>query len=273
VINERPYLSNAILKTPPMMMQNNTIPCGNDHGLPARVYAAKLEDIDLSAATALLDRSETAHANAIPHQESRETFIRSRAMLRAVLSREIGVSPAKVPLTFNAHGKPELATRDGMHFNVSHSSGMALVAIHTRPIGVDIELVDERIPHLDLAGDLFTVAEQKELSKPDCDRERTRQFFRIWTRKEAFLKGLGTGFAADPKLFDVIDPRAVESSGWQLHPLPVAADWEAAIAVADAAKDVHMVDVVSFQPFRVRRRRTPGKPLRAKMTSACRTLH
>lgn len=255
------------------MMQNNTNSCGNDPALPARVYAAKLEDIDLCAATALLDRSETAHAHAIPHKETRETFVRSRAMLRAVLAREIGVSPAKVPLAFNAHGKPELATRDGMHFNVSHSSGMALVAIHTRPIGVDIELVDERIPHGDLAGDLFTATEQRELSKPNCEREKTRQFFRIWTRKEAFLKGLGTGFAADPKLFDVLDQRALESAGWQLHPLPVASDWEAAIAVADAAEDVHMVDVVSFQPFRVRRRKTQGKPPLAKMASANPTLH
>ena len=257
-----------------MMMQNNTISCGHDPALPARVYAAKLEDIDLCAATALLDRSEIAHANAISHAESRETFIRSRAMLRAVLAREIGVSPAKVPLTFNSHGKPELATRDDMHFNVSHSSGMALVAIHSRPIGVDIERVDERIPHFDLASDLFTDAEQRELSKPNCDREKTRQFFRIWTRKEAFLKGLGTGFAVDPRLFDVVDPRAVEGSGWQLHPLPVAPDWEAAIAVADAAEDVHMVDVVSFQPFRVRRRQTPTKRSPARTTPpAGRTLH
>jgi 4'-phosphopantetheinyl transferase len=273
VVSARPILSNAILKTPAMMMQHNTISCGNDPALPARVYAAKLEDIDLCAATALLDRSEAAHAHAIPHKETRETFIRSRAVLRAVLAREIGVSPAKVPLAFNAHGKPELATRDGMHFNVSHSSGMALVAIHTRPIGVDIELVDERVPHVDLAGDLFTVAEQRELSKPDCEYEKTRQFFRIWTRKEAFLKGLGTGFAADPKLFDVVDQRAVAGAGWQLHALPVASAWEAAIAVADAAEDVHMVDVVSFQPFRVCRRRTAGKPSRARKASAGPTLH
>lgn len=236
-----------------MIMKHLPTSGGHSPAAPVRVYSAHLDDIDLSAASALLDRTEVAHAERISHRDTRTTFIKSRAVLRSVLSRETGISPAKVKLRMGPNGKPELAGEDGVHFNMSHSDGITLVAVHTRPIGIDIELVDERIARFDLAPELFTAAEQAQLARMDGTAQTTRQFFRIWTRKEALLKGMGLGFSADPRSFDVAEQPSSENSGWHLHRLPVAPAWEAALAVMDARAEVQIVDVLNLSPFQARR--------------------
>jgi 4'-phosphopantetheinyl transferase len=218
---------------------------------PVRVYAAHLDDIDLSTASVLIERSEVARAERTTHRDTRTTFIKSRAVLRSVLSRETGISPAKVRLRTGPYGKPELGDDDGMHFNMSHSGGITLVAVHTRPIGVDIELVDRRIDSFDGAPELLTANEWAQLSKVDRP-QRTRQFFRIWTQKEALLKGMGLGISADAGSFGVAEREASEISGWHLHRLPVGPAWEGALAVRDARADVNIVDVLSLSPFKVR---------------------
>lgn len=244
-----------------MIMKHLLTSGGHGPATPVRVYSAYLDDIDLSAASAFLDRSEVMHAERISHHDTRATYIKSRAVLRAVLSRETGISPARVQLRTGPYGKPELADdEEGVHFNMSHSDGITLVAVHTRPIGVDIELVDERIARFDLAPELFTAAEQAQLARMDGTARTTRQFFRIWTLKEALLKGMGLGLSADPRSFDVAEPRSSERSGWYLHQLPVAPDWEAAVAVMDARAEVQVVDVLALSPFKARRNFPSGPP-------------
>jgi len=227
---------------------------GAGHRAPARVYFAHLDHIELSTAFPFLDRSEVTYAESISHVDTRTTFIKSRALLRAVLARELGIAPARIRLRSGPYDKPELADDAAdLHFNVSHSFGMALVAIHSRPTGVDVEHVDEHTDWVDVARELFSAAEQSQLSRADSAAERVRQFFRIWTKKEALLKAMGLGFAMEPRTLDVAEPGAFERFGWHLLPLPTAPAWEAALAIADPGADLRMVNVVSFSPFKVGR--------------------
>ncbi len=96
-------------------------------------------------------------------------------LLSLALERELGLSPP--PIAREAGGKPYFPSRPEVCFNLSHSHGAAVCAIHDQPIGVDIEKL--RPAPKRLAGGMEDEA-----------------FFRLWTAKEATVKRLGLGIAA-----------------------------------------------------------------------------
>lgn len=103
-----------------------------------------------------------------------------------------------VELVYGEYGKPFLANNEsGVYFNCSHSGTMAVCAVSNSPVGVDIESVsafDERVVQR-----FFTAREQNEIKKDE------RTFYKFWTRKESFMKFLGTGMMLNSRGVDVTD--------------------------------------------------------------------
>jgi 4'-phosphopantetheinyl transferase len=65
-------------------------------------------------------------------QRDRTHFVVARGLLRVLLGRYLRQDPQHLRFTYGPHGKPALATDMGgvtLHFNVSHSYGLALYAI------------------------------------------------------------------------------------------------------------------------------------------------
>ncbi|HCJ09953.1 MAG TPA: hypothetical protein DHW14_02155, partial [Clostridiales bacterium] len=112
---------------------------------------------------------------------------------------------------YGARGKPTLAG-DGvgdstLTFNVSHSHRLAVYALaRGRRVGVDVERIRPGIKHELLAVRFFSPREAAALlAMPD--RLRLRAFYACWTRKEAFIKARGEGFALSLRRFSVsVDP-------------------------------------------------------------------
>jgi len=73
-------------------------------------------------------------------------------------------------------GKPFFPEFSDIHFNISHSHGAAVVALHDKSIGIDVEKLR---------------AAPKRLSEGLEDRE----FFCRWTQKEATVKKQGKSIA------------------------------------------------------------------------------
>jgi len=86
----------------------------------------------------------------------RQRFRLGRGMVRHLVSAAVGMPAAELPLVAADHGKPCLAdAQAAVHFNVSHSGDLVLVAFGNLPVGVDIEmqpLVEFTVTGLD-AGD------------------------------------------------------------------------------------------------------------------------
>ena len=106
----------------------------------------------------------------------------------------------------NDYGKP-FALVDGalasISFNVSHSGECGLIAFAPAgSLGVDVEEITSRRDLQSLIEAVMGPDEQAELNGM-TGQARIRQFYRLWTCKEALIKALGTGFSTDISRFQV----------------------------------------------------------------------
>ena len=130
-------------------------------------------------------------------------FIVARAILRRLLVAYLPVDAATPLFRYGDRGKPELAFDAGLAFNVSHAEDTALYAIATgRDVGIDIEAAGRDVEIEGIARKVFSVSECAALGalSPSARRDA---FFRIWTRKEAYIKALGAGFGYPTTSFTV----------------------------------------------------------------------
>lgn len=160
------------------------------------------EAADAAALAACLSASERERAGGLPSSAHRRRFVVARATLRRLLGRYLGQEPGAVVFAHGAHGKPFLP-QGGLHFNVSHTQGLALYAIASvREVGVDVEWMRPQVAHERIAARFFALEEREMLAQVPAE-ERRVAFYHIWTRKEAYLKACGDGLAAGLGTFAV----------------------------------------------------------------------
>jgi 4'-phosphopantetheinyl transferase len=153
----------------------------------------------------VLSDDERARAARFVRARDRRRFARCRASLRQILGALLHASSASLRFRAVGQGKPELDfetmgvntsdARARLRFNVSHSAELALIGVcRGHELGVDIERV-RRMSEADrIVASFFSPAERAEFAAIP-DHLKGLAFFRGWTRKEAVLKGLGTGLA------------------------------------------------------------------------------
>ena len=131
-------------------------------------------------------------------------FVLRRSALRALIGRHFECEPKSIRFSRNAYGKLMLAwprTNTAFSFSVASTAGCALLVIaQCDSVGVDVERVRYDIDFWNIGRMVFAEPELAWLM--GCDRNTLAdRFFRLWTRKEAYLKALGWGFMRDPRLF------------------------------------------------------------------------
>jgi len=206
----------------------------------------------------IVSPDELQRANSYRVDIDRNRFLFVRAALRTLLGRYLDDPPAGFRFNTNDHGKPMLAgpaSRSEVHFNVSHSGSMALLAfVRCVPLGIDVEEA-RMLPDLDRMAEVCLSDQQFEDYRriPDV-QERCSAFYRFWTRKESLIKALGTGLAQPLKEFDVTfqkhEPPALLRAGpdfgplsdWTIRDVPVPAPWIAAISVHASDYAIRIMD-------------------------------
>ncbi len=88
------------------------------------------------------------------------------------------------------NGKP---VSDKTHFNISHSGKYTVFVSSDHPIGIDIEMIDEK-----LSQNLDKALNEKEFRYLEQSEDRLTYLFKMWTCKEAYLKTIGTGLRINP---------------------------------------------------------------------------
>lgn len=185
---------------------------------------------------ALLDEQELQRARRLRVPAKARSFVVARARLRQILGRYLDLDPKALSFTYGSSGKPFLVgqTADLPAFNLAHSGNWGLCAVTKgSEVGVDIEKMTRSTDFDKLAAYFFSASEQGYLQTGSLLRRR-RLFFRIWTRKEAWLKGKGGGFS-DPDQ-DIgpahLSPCCTHDGSWWLRSFPVARDYLATLAVS-----------------------------------------
>lgn len=170
----------------------------------------------------LLSPDELVRAERLLDPQKAQAFIVGRGRLRQILGAYRLCDPAALDFVYGSDGKPVLAG-SSPHFNLSHSGVWAVLAVTAgAAIGVDIEKIDPALDYEHLAARFFTAAENACLLAVPPQRRR-RTFYRLWTRKEALLKGQGRGFALSA---------GVEERGWQMRSFWLGPGYVGAIAGA-----------------------------------------
>src|SRR5690606_25600284 len=173
-------------------------------------------EIDLArpiseADRALLNAEETAKADRIIIESKRRQSYRARSELRRILSLYLGADPRELCFVYGEHGKPALATGPGddpapLSFNLSHSGDVALVGvIFERPelqLGVDVEEARPGRSFASIAESFFAPDEVAVFRRIPA-RAQPAAFYRAWTRKEAYLKAIGTGLSFSSTAFSI----------------------------------------------------------------------
>jgi 4'-phosphopantetheinyl transferase len=149
----------------------------------------------------------------------------ARAALREILAGYL--DEAGPALVAAPDGKPGLATAPGrLSFNLSHSGGLALVALAPGAVevGVDVERIRPRRDLVRLAERWLPPAAAAAVTAAAPGR-REAAFYAAWTRHEARVKCAGTGLAGPPP--------GPEIRAW---PLAIDPGYAAAVALATAAE-------------------------------------
>ena len=192
---------------------------------------------------ALLSLEEREKAQRYRVERPRTDFILTRGTLRSLLAGYLRRKPQDFSFHYTTYGKPFLVDYPDLHFNVSHSDGLALLAfVRGREIGVDVERVRAQSDVLKLAERFFSIRERHDLRSLSGD-ELHAAFFRCWTRKEAYIKAKGDGLSLPLHEFDVsiapnqtqallaTRPDASEAKRWAISDVAVPSGYAAAVAV------------------------------------------
>ena len=154
----------------------------------------------------LLSEQERGQARRFHHMRDRSGYVISHGMLRMLLGGYLDVHPGTIDVAVTADGKPYLLPlpgRPSVSFNLSHSGGLAVIAIAASPeIGIDIECLDSDFPIADAACQVLTDTEFEALASLP-EQLRIPAFYRFWTMKEAYLKGVGTGITREMNSLEI----------------------------------------------------------------------
>jgi 4'-phosphopantetheinyl transferase len=152
----------------------------------------------------ILNSDEQVRAGKYLRGEDAKRFIICRAALKLLLGKYAAQPVSTIALQYGSNRKPFLQTvrGDKLHFNVTHSGDLALIAISHEEVGIDIEQMKSNFEYLEVLDNYFSL---REIKKIKDSTEPLKLFYKLWTRKEALLKATGKGIIDELSAIEVLD--------------------------------------------------------------------
>ncbi|MGH3168070.1 MAG: 4'-phosphopantetheinyl transferase family protein, partial [Trebonia sp.] len=105
------------------------------------IWSVRLDGPLPDGAWTTLSDAERERARRLRAPGWRHDFVLSHYATREILARYTGTDPAALVFQHGARGKPKAA---GLaEFSLSHTDGLALVAVSAAEVGVDVELTGQ----------------------------------------------------------------------------------------------------------------------------------
>jgi 4'-phosphopantetheinyl transferase len=197
------------------------------------------EDADYQNYWRVLDTAEQARAGKFKNDLLRNRYVEVHGRLRNILAQTLNESPEKICIKTAEHGKPYLADTPELAFNLSHSASAMVIAVgRDCQLGVDVEGCKPRVSMAALVDKCFAEEEIAYWNHlPEA--QKIPEFYRFWTRKEAFVKATGRGIALglnqcvinpeNQAVFLKVPAECGEASTW--HALDIALGWDVCSAL------------------------------------------
>ena len=135
-------------------------------------------------------------------ESSRIESLLAALLIRYAIRKDLSLPNNAIAISHNEYGKPYLTGYPDYHFSVSHSGRYIAFISDNAPVGIDIQNMEQlKKP---ISGHFFTDYENSYISENGLNG-----FYEVWTRKEAYVKLLGTGFSTPISSFDVFDKLGV----------------------------------------------------------------
>jgi len=196
----------------------------------------------------VLDEQERRRGAKFVRAADRHSYLAAHIGLRRVLSQHLDVAPGQLafhrepcPNCAAPHGRPAVAGADRpLHFSLSHGGDLVLIGIAGAPVGVDVEAV----PAAQVAADLSTRLHPSEQREIAAAEHPGLAFARVWTRKEAYLKGTGVGLSRG-LTSDYLGGTGLAAlpAGWSVLDVPVPPGYAGAVAVLGAEPETRVLEL------------------------------
>ena len=123
-------------------------------------------------------------------KQNADNMLIGEILTRVAIKKTFGIDIAKQEFSYNEYGKPYLLNYPDIHFNISHSGYYVACAVLDKPVGIDIQKISEYNPAV-----AKRVCTEQELKQIENSANKSSEFIKLWTQKEAVLKMYGTGIA------------------------------------------------------------------------------
>lgn len=135
--------------------------------------------------------------------------INSLKLLKIGLN-EFGIDLFREDLVYNKFGKPSLKRKD-IFYNISHSGKYVTCAISNKMVGIDIQKHIEKFEEII---SFFSISEKEYLASIPLQKLLIKEFFKIWTVKESYVKFLGRGLYKELDSFSLfLDKKKIIDEG------------------------------------------------------------
>jgi 4'-phosphopantetheinyl transferase len=213
------------------------------------------EDADYQNYWRILDAAEQARAVKFKNDVLRKRYVEVHGRLRKLLAQILNEPPEKINIKTAEHGKPYLVNVPELAFNLSHSADVMVIAVGRNcRLGVDIEFCKPRTSLVGLVDKCFADEEIAYWNKQP-EAQQIPEFYRYWTRKEAFVKATGHGISLGMNLC-VVNPEnqteflrvpaeCGEASIWHVQDLELGTGICSALVTDKDIVGVRLIDFAS----------------------------
>ncbi len=148
------------------------------------IYKIRTDIADYRDFSALLSVDEQKRMDSIKNRLQQKKFIVCRGFLRNTLSSYLKIPADKICFTYGEYGKP---LTDGIHFNLTHSHNLCMLAVSGLPVGLDAEYIDLTLDYLKISRRYFSSNDFEKLLAVSGEKQ-IAAFYKSWCIRESFSK-------------------------------------------------------------------------------------
>jgi len=196
---------------------------------------------------ALLFPDELVRTNSYLQEKDRQRFVLSRGVLRMLLSAYLGEPAANILFSVGDNKKPFVRSNNkNVHYNIAHAGGWILIAISASSVGTDIEQVNPAFDYSEILPICFSNDEAQSI-------ENNKDFYRLWTRKEALVKATGKGIDDDLPFIpcmegtqEAIADKIGSDKNWNISSFEIGDQYIASVAYDPSIRNISFFEVKSI---------------------------